>query len=290
MEYQEVKFKIDGDSTLANTAADLLADMAADCGFEAFTGDGQSLVGYAQTEMFDKEGLDNIIADFPLKGVIITYDTEKAPDEDWNKQWEENGFEPIEIGDKCIIYDAKRKAPGTHADDSRMPIYIEAKQAFGTGTHETTQMIVEQLTGMDLKGKCVLDCGCGTGILSIAAAKLGAEKVVAYDIDEWSVENTRHNAALNGVEEKIEVLHGNVNVLNHISGLYDIVLANINRNILLADMGEFCKAMRHGTILIISGFYAEDMPLLTEEAGKHELCNIGHTSANNWTCMTFVYK
>lgn len=285
-----MKFKIEGDSTLVDTAADLLADMAADCGFEAFTGDRHDLVGYAQTEEFDKEALDNIIADFPIEGITITYAAEKAPDEDWNKQWEENGFEPIEIGDKCIIYDAKRETPGTHADDSRMPIYIEAKQAFGTGTHETTQMIVEQLTGMDLKGKCVLDCGCGTGILSIAAAKLGADKVVAYDIDEWSVENTRHNAALNGVEEKIEVLHGNVTVLNHISGLYDIVLANINRNILLADMGEFCKAMRHGTTLIISGFYADDMPLLTEEASKHDLCNTSHTSVNNWTCMTFVYK
>ena len=151
-------------------------------------------------------------------------------------------------------------------------------------------MIVDLLTKTDIKGKHVLDCGCGTGILGIAAAKLGAEKVVAYDIDEWSVENTRHNAELNEVADRFEVLHGNATVINHVSGVFDVVMANINRNILLADIKNFCMAMRHGTILIISGFYTEDMPMLVEEAKKHDLSECYHATDNNWACMAFVYK
>ena len=136
----------------------------------------------------------------------------------------------------------------------------------------------------------MLDCGCGTGILGIVAAKLGAEKVVAYDIDEWSVENTKHNATLNCVGEHIDVLHGNATVLNHVSGVFDVVLANINRNILLNDMSEFCQAMRHGTTLIISGFYKEDMALLIDEAEKHDLYNTKNMFKGEWACMVFTYK
>ena len=167
MEYFETKFKIEGDESLISTAADLLTDMAAECGFEAFTGENNELTGYAQVDLYDQEALNNLIEEFPLEGVTITYTTEKAPNENWNKQWEDNGFDPIEIGDKCVIYDAKHTTPEEHADDKRMSIFIEAQQAFGTGTHETTQMIVEQLTEMNLKDKDVLDCGCGTGQESV---------------------------------------------------------------------------------------------------------------------------
>lgn len=290
MEYFETKFKIEGDESLISTAADLLTDMAAECGFEAFTGENNELTGYAQVDLYDQEALNNLIEEFPLEGVTITYTTEKAPNENWNKQWEDNGFDPIEIGDKCVIYDAKHTTPEEHTDDKRMSIFIEAQQAFGTGTHETTQMIMEQLTEMNLKDKNVLDCGCGTGILGIVAAKLGAEKVVAYDIDEWSVENTKHNATLNCVGGHIDVLHGNATVLNHVSGVFDVVLANINRNILLNDMSEFCQAMRHGTTLIISGFYKEDMALLIDEAEKHDLYNTKNMFKGEWACMVFTYK
>ena len=143
---------------------------------------------------------------------------------------------------------------------------IQARNAFGTGTHETTQMIVGALLDIDLKGKRVLDCGCGTGILAITALKCGAADAVAYDIDEWSTENTRHNAEINGVADRIEVFEGNANVLSHISGVFDVVVANINRNILLADMPAFKEVMAHGGTLILSGFYEDDVPLLVEKA------------------------
>lgn len=290
MEYTEVRFSIECEPALKDIAADLLTDMASDCGFEAFTNESDVLTGYAQTEEFDKFGLDNMIAEFPLENVTITYTIDKAPNENWNTTWEDNGFEPIDINGKCVIYDARHVDNETVANDERMTILIEAKQAFGTGTHETTRMVVSQLMSLDLKEKSVLDCGCGTGILSIAASKLGAANVVGYDIDEWSVDNTRHNAELNGVAENIEVLHGNSTVLNHVSGVFDVVLANINRNILIADMGNFCKVMKHGTTLIISGFYEEDIPLLLEEASKHDLNETRHVVENNWACMVLTYK
>lgn len=285
-----MKFNISCEADKLDIAADLLADAAGACGFEAFTGAPDALTGYVQTDQFDKDALDGVIEEFPIEGVTITYEVVNAPNEDWNKEWEESGFEPINIDDECIIYDAKHGCEADHAHADCLKIGIEARQAFGTGTHETTQMIVSQLLNTDLQGKQVLDCGCGTGILGIVAAKLGAEHIVAYDIDEWSVENTRHNAQLNGVEEKIEVLHGNSTVINHISGLFDIVLANINRNILLADMEMFCKVMHSGTTLIISGFYTEDTPHLIEEAEKHGLHVAGRKTRNNWACIAFSHE
>ena len=149
----------------------------------------------------------------------------------WNEQWENEGFEPIVIDGRCIIHDTKHPAGDKAPDSPTLDITIEARQAFGTGTHETTRMIVGELLKMDLKGKRILDCGCGTGILGIVASKCGASEIVAYDIDEWSVENARHNAKLNGVKN-MEVLEGDRNVLSHVSGVFDVVLANINRNIL----------------------------------------------------------
>lgn len=291
MKYTEVKFNISCADDLRAVAADLLADVAGGCGFEAFTDDGSVLTGYIQTESFSRMVLDAAISDFPMKDVAINYTSSEVEDKDWNEQWEDNGFNPIEIDTRCTIYDAKHtdmdEVAATNKD--RLNIFIEAKQAFGTGTHETTQMIVSHLMDMDLKGQSVLDCGCGTGILGIVAAKTGAEKVVAYDIDEWSVENTRHNAVLNNVDN-IEVLLGDSAVLSHVSGLFDVVVANINRNILLADMDRFCKVMRQGSMLILSGFYTEDEASLIEKAEQCGLTKTQSFALNNWECLVLQYQ
>jgi ribosomal protein L11 methyltransferase len=148
-------------------------------------------------------------------------------------------------------------------------------------------MIVGMLLDMDLKGKRVLDCGCGTGILAITALKCGAADAVAYDIDEWSAENTRHNAEINGVADKIEVFEGNANVLSHISGVFDVVLANINRNILIADMPAFKEVMAHGGTLILSGFYEDDVPLLVEEAENLGLKLEEKRENGEWRMLVF---
>lgn len=183
-----------------------------------------------------------------------------------------------------MIYDAKHPDlhPTTSAD--HIEIGIEAKLAFGTGNHETTRMIVSTLLGMNLAKKRVLDCGCGTGILGIACSKMGASEIVGYDIDEWSVNNAQHNAQLNEVDN-MEVLFGNATVISHISGMFDVVMANINRNILLEDMKAFRSVLNEGGYLILSGFYTEDIPVLTEKAEELGLREVGRKTDEGWACL-----
>ena len=173
-------------------------------------------------------------------------------------------------------------------NSATLRIAIDAKMAFGTGTHETTRMIVSSLLDTDLSGKRVIDCGCGTGILGIVAAKLGASEVVSYDIDNWSVENTQHNAKLNGVD--IEVLEGDRNVLSHVSGLFDIVMANINRNILLDDMHAYEDVMQHNGILILSGFYQSDIQMLKEKAAELGLIEVKRLTDGDWCCLILRHQ
>lgn len=280
MHYYKVEFKIECSEDLKQIVNDLLADMAAEAGFESFEDSEIGIDGYVQQDLFHQELLDNVIAEFPIENVGIEYTVACVIDEDWNQEWESIGFEPIDINEKLIVFDAKKSIPLL---DRPISIGIEAKNAFGTGTHETTQMILSQLLETDIDSKRVLDCGCGTGILGIAASKLGADEIIAYDIDEWSVKNTEHNALLNGVNN-INVMEGDSSVLSHISGVFDIVMANINRNILLADMGAFKEVMNIGGTLILSGFYTEDAPMILERAWELGLSEFTRKVNNNW-CM-----
>ena len=288
MKYYAVDFHIECSDDLLQTCRELLADSAGEVGFESFEDTEQGLTGYVQTDSFDREGLQQAIDDFPIADANITFEVAEAEDRDWNATWEEAGFDPIIVNGKCIIYDARQQG-STPLSSLLAPlrIGIHARMAFGTGTHETTRMVVSALTDMDINGLQVLDCGCGTGIIAIVAAKLGASHVVAYDIDEWSVDNTRHNAQLNQVENLIDVFHGDSSVLSHVSGVFQLVVANINRNVLLADMHAFCEVMSHGGTLVLSGFYTEDIPILVEDAGKHNLTLTSQTSENNWACLVF---
>ena len=173
---------------------------------------------------------------------------------------------------------------------STQMIEIHARQAFGTGTHETTQMMVATLAAMELEGKRVLDCGTGTGILAIVALKGGAREAVGYDIDEWSTDNARHNATLNGVDEWMKVLLGDVSVLNEVEGSFDVVLANINRNILLADMPAMVAKLTPGGTLALSGFLTADVPLLLAKAGELGLTLTAKKNEAEWVCLVFTSK
>lgn len=281
MKYYEAIFTITPDS---EPARDIVSAFAGEAGFESFDNEADGLKGYVQVDLFDKEKLNTSLNGFPIDGVHVDYKISEVNDEDWNATWEQEGFEPIKIADKCVIYDAK-DADKINSDDSlpKMKIGIDARQAFGTGTHETTQMMVGTLLELDLKGKHVLDCGCGTGILGIVAAKCGASEVVGYDIDDWSVRNALHNAELNGV--KMEVFEGDKGVLSHVSGLFDVVLANINRNILLADMPAFRDVMGSDSLLIISGFYEEDIPVLLDKAKELGLKEVSRKTNGDWACV-----
>ena len=284
MKYLVATFKINVEADIMQVCRDLLADGSAEAGFESFEETEEGLEAYVQKDFFDRETLDSCIADFPIEGAEITYEIKEAEDKDWNQEWEEQGFAPICIDDQVLIYGAKHPDlhPTTSAD--HIEIGIEAKLAFGTGNHGTTRMIVSTLLGMNLAKKRVLDCGCGTGILGIACSKMGASEIVGYDIDEWSVNNAQHNAQLNEIDN-MEVLFGNATVISHISGMFDVVMANINRNILLEDMKAFRSVLNEGGYLILSGFYTEDIPVLTEKAEELGLREVGRKTDEGWACL-----
>jgi ribosomal protein L11 methyltransferase len=289
MKYLQATFHINGTNItpeLMATASDIVSGLASEAGFESFSEEEGSLTGYVQEDLFNRELLDALLADFPIPNISVGYDLEKAEYRDWNAAWEEEGFEPIDIDGLCIIHD--KKHPVT-VGEGQTEVVIDARMAFGTGTHETTQMMVDRLLHTDLKDKRVLDCGCGTGILSIVASKAGASSVVAYDIDEWSVDNTLHNAQLNEADN-IEVLTGDIHVLSHISGVFDIVMANINRNILLADMPSMCEVLAVGGTLMLSGFYESDVAALTEEAERLGLILQSKSSIGDWVSLSFLSK
>ena len=286
MKYKSVKLSINITPTPSEvslqTCRDLSAALLGDIGFESFEDTEDGLIGYVPNDIFDTIKLEEALSFFPLPDVSVTYVVDDVEDRDWNVVWEEEGFPPIIIGHDCVIHDNKH-LPSEHYP---IDITIEASQSFGTGTHATTRLIVSELLHEDLSGKRVLDCGCGTGILSLLAKKAGAEDVVAYDIDEWSVRNTRHNMEINGIEG-IDVLLGDSSVLSHVSGLFDYVLANINRNVLLEDMPHFKEVLKTGGQLILSGFYEQDAPMLIQSASSIGLRLSRSVLSGDWCMLVF---
>ena len=296
MKYYEVEMTI---TPCSQDARDILSALSAEAGFETFEETPTGLLAYVQQSLFDREALDNAIADFPFEGTHIIYNVREAEDRDWNEQWEQEGFEPIEVKsqkedgrgkmfERIIIHDGRHLPSDLKLQTSDIiSIEIDARLAFGTGTHETTRMICATLLDMDLKGKRVLDCGCGTGILGICALKLGADSCVGYDIDEWSADNTRHNAVINHVDERLTSLCGDSSMLSDYVAEFDVVLANINRNILLADMPHFVRVMKPGATLILSGFYEADCSLLESKAQQLGLKLISTRTDGDWASMVF---
>ena len=278
MKYLELNFTI---TPYSEDASDLLMSMVGEAGLESFVENENGFVGYAQERLFDKVVLDEMVAAFPFESHVVGYEIVEAEDKNWNEQWEKEGFKPVVIADKVLVTN--------QTEDKSVYDYkvlIDPHQAFGTGGHQTTSMIVERLLNMEMTGLDVLDAGCGTGILGIFALMRGAKHVFAYDIDNWSVKNTLENVALNNVVN-IDVAEGDVSVLP--CGVsYDVVLANINRNILLADMPHFRAAMHEGSRLILSGFYVEDIESLQEKAAQLGLTLVDRMERENWASLLFV--
>ncbi len=279
MKYFEVEFRL---SPRSQDACDILAALAAEAGFETFEETAEGVRGYVQQPLLDRPLLDSLIAGFPIAGTQVDYTVGEAEDKDWNAQWEEEGFDPILVGGGRLAIHDGRHLPRTQAATE---VEIDARLAFGTGTHETTQMICEWLLETPLEGAHVVDAGCGTGILGIVALKLGAASVTAYDIDEWSSDNTRHNAVINGVDGRLRVQCGDATLLDGEAEDYDLVLANINRNILLADMERFHRVMKRGARIILSGFYTGDLPLLEQRGRELGLAPVGTKDRGEWASL-----
>ena len=281
MKYFEVTFTTEPCNEIVT---DVISAMAGEIGFESFVEWEKGVQAYIQQSLFNEEALKGMVADFPLPDTSITYTIQEAEDKDWNEEWEKNFFQPIVIGDRCCIHSTFHKdTPKTEYE-----ILINPQMAFGTGHHETTSSIICELLDADLQGKSVLDMGCGTSILAILASMRGANPVTAIDIDDWCVNNSRDNIALNDITN-ITVELGDANLLEG-RAPFDVIIANINRNILLADMPQYAACMHSGSELYMSGFYLEDIPAIREKAESLGMTFVHHREKNNWVAVKFVME
>lgn len=278
MKYIEVKFNTIPDTEVVK---DVLSAVIGEIGFESFVYDDNGMTAYIQQKLFDENRLEQAISNFPIENVQIGYAVKEAEDKNWNKVWEENFFTPIVVGDRCVIHSTFHK----DVPEAQYDIIINPQMAFGTGHHETTSLILEELLDAELEGKSVLDMGCGTSILAILASMRGAGKLLAVDIDNWCVENSKDNFRLNNINN-IEVVEGDASILSD-KGPFDVVIANINRNILTADMHSYVERMNPGAIIYMSGFYIDDIPVIRKEAEKNGLFFVHHNEKNRWADVMF---
>ena len=260
---------------------DVMAACLADIGYESFVPMEDGLLAYVPEGGYDEEALAGVVRCFPVQGVAVDYTAKRIEQRDWNEEWEKNFFQPIVIGNECVIHSSfHRDVPQAKYD-----IVIDPKMAFGTGHHETTGLMIEEILRMDLAGKHVLDMGCGTSVLAILAAMRGAADVTAIDIDTWCTDNSRDNVALNHVQG-IRILLGGAELLDGMH--FDIILANINRNILLTDMQRYAACLPAGGELYMSGFYTDDIPAIEAEAARCGLALAHSCEKNRWAVVKMV--
>ena len=307
MKYFEVKCKL---QPFSEAATDVLSAELAEIGFESFSVTEDCLLAYIQQSEWDEDKMLQVVQDFCLPDVSISYVCTEAPDEDWNQVWEEEGFQPIYLSlgggqeEAVVVHDVKH----TDVPPAKYDILITPRMAFGTGSHQTTRLILRTLANLDLNGKSIIDAGTGTGILAIMGIKRGAASVFAYDIDEWSVENTKDNLLLNriqtlsnsplkgekqkvsplrgGLEGSVVVACGDSSVLEG-QPKADLLIANINRNILLQDLPRFAKAIKEDGMMILSGFYLSDVPVLKEAAMRFGFSLKKQESEEDWAMLLF---
>lgn len=281
MKYLEFTFTT---SPCNETVNDILAAVLAEVDFESFIETSGGIKAYVQQTLFNEEKVKEAIAEFPYPNAKISYTYTEAEDKDWNEEWEKHFFQPIVIGNKCVIHSTFHK----DVPQAEYDIVINPQMAFGTGHHETTSLIIEALLECNLNGKSLLDMGCGTSILAILGRMRGAQPCTAIDIDEWCVRNSLENIALNQVDN-IRVMQGDASILKGM-GSFDIVIANINRNILLNDMKQYVTCMHPGTELYMSGFYTDDIAAIRAEAEKLGLTFNGYKEKNNWAATKFTLE
>ena len=260
-------------------AREVLVVELAERGFESFVETEHGVKAYIQEPDFTPQLLEGLMtSDIPEQRLDIT--TVVIVDQNWNAQWE-SSFEPIIVDELCLI-----RAP-FHAVEKAYPytITIEPKMSFGTGHHATTHLIVSAMLPMDCTGKTVLDMGCGTGVLAILAEMRGSKAIDAIDIDEWAYENTLENVERNGCNA-IRTIQGGAEAIPT-DARYDLILANINRNILTRDMHHYVRHMKHGASILFSGFYESDQPEIKQTAEALGLKHMTSTLRNEWTMMHF---
>lgn len=279
MKYLEVQFEI----TPNNEAiVNILTSELGNIGFDSFVEDDNKILAYVQQKLFEETELKQLILEFPID-VSIAYTIKEMEDVNWNEEWEKNYFSPIVVNDRCVVKSSFHK----DVPDYEYTIIINPKMAFGTGHHQTTVLMMQEILKKDFSGELVLDMGCGTAILAILASMRNASEVLAIDIDEWAYDNAIENLRLNNIEN-VEVQIGGAELLA--GKRFDTIIANINRNILLQDMKSYAQSLNENGTLFMSGFYVEDIDILKKEAEKYGLSFIYHIERDNWAGVKFIKK
>lgn len=261
------------------TASDMLSAFLGEIGFESFVFENNVLTAYVRSEAFSSEAFAEVLDQLPLPQITLSAETEEIEGRDWNHEWEKNYFQPIVVADRCVIHSTFH----TDYPKCEYDIVIDPKMAFGTGHHATTSQIIAQLLEMDLTGKAVVDMGTGTGILAILAAMRGAAPIVAIEIDPAAEVNARENMALNH-QVQIDLRLGDATMLEGCRA--DVFIANINRNIILNDLEAYAATLNRDAIMILSGFYESDIPMLEARAAAFGLEYVRHTTqGDNWACL-----
>lgn len=260
---------------------EILVARLAVLGFESFEEKDPELKAYIPENLLDEPAVERLHQDLEGIGKII-FSKERIEDRNWNEEWEKS-YPIVEIGEKCIIR-APFHPPSEKSYD--LEIIINPQMSFGTGHHETTFLVMSMLLDMDLKNKIVLDMGSGTGVLAIAAAKRGAAKVVAIDNENWAYENTLENVKRNNVDITVQ----NADVIPADSLQYDIILANINKNILMKLMNSFSRHLKSKGTLILSGFFTSDMEEIIQFSERQNLIPQMDKNRNNWAAIKFEKK
>lgn len=259
-------------------ATDLLAYLLGEAGYESFVPDDKGLTAYVPAALYSDEAVRTALGEFCFDATV-TASAELVEGRDWNAEWERNYFRPIVVGERCVVHSSFH----TDVPKAEYDIVIDPKMAFGTGHHATTSLILTRLLDMDLQGRSLIDVGTGTGILAILAAMRGAVPVAGIEIDRFAWENACDNVRLNGHPE-IAVLCGDASLLQALAPA-DVVVANINRNVILGDIRAYAAAMRPGATLLLSGFYEADCAMVEEAAAAAGLTAAGRTVRDNWACV-----
>ena len=246
--------------------------------FESFIETDNGFSAYIQKELRTEDILNDIYL-LSSPEFTISFIVEEIEQVNWNEEWEKN-FEPIDVDGKCHV-----RAPFHPKTNAKFDIIIEPKMSFGTGHHETTHMMIQHLLEIDITNKKTLDMGCGTSILAILAEMKGAKPIDAIDIDNWCYLNSIENAERNNCHE-ITVYEGDANLLKDKN--YDVIIANINRNILLNDMQQYVDSLKKDGILLLSGFYTEDIPFIVASCTEKGLTFVKKFERNNWVSLKYV--
>lgn len=283
-DYKEVRFSVEPPSA---DACDLLAAALADEGYESFVtaDDGALLTAYVREPDFTPEAIARAIdeADAPC---AFTWEADTIEGRDWNSEWEKNYFQPIVIADRCVVHSSFH----TDVPAADYDIVIDPKMAFGTGHHATTSQVIEAIFDAQVAGRRVVDMGTGSGILAILCAKLGAAAVTAVEIDEFAYTNALENFALNGCTDRVAAFLGDASVLDGMEAeSADVFIANINRNIITADIAAYSRVLRPGGRMILSGFYEADIPVVMAAAAPCGLSEESHTTGkDSWCCLRLL--